>query len=81
MLHALPTAFSIFLRNRICINWEDVLKQEIFLTFKRKYEDGILEVLYEVKERVKKKQIKHNCPTYSIDDITRNKAKSIKTQV
>ena len=63
MLHALPPSLQHYFAKQDTINWEDVLKSGELSHFQKQVEDGILEVLYIVKERVKKKQIKIIAPS------------------
>ena len=63
MLHALPPSLQHYFAKQDTINWEDVLKSGELTHFQKQVEDGILEVLYIVKERVKKKQIKIIAPS------------------
>ena len=63
MLHALPPSLQHYFAKQDTINWEDVLKLGELSHFQKQVEDGILEVLYIVKERVKKKQIKIIAPS------------------
>ena len=63
MLHALPPSLQHYFAKQDTINWEDVLKSGELPHFQKQVEDGILEVLYIVKERVKKKQIKIIAPS------------------
>ncbi len=63
MLHALPSSLQHYFAKQDTINWEDVLKSGELSHFQKQVEDGILEVLYIVKERVKKKQIKIIAPS------------------
>ncbi len=63
MLHALPPSLQHYFVKQDTINWEDVLKSGELSHFQKQVEDGILEVLYIVKERVKKKQIKIIAPS------------------
>ena len=63
MLHTLPPSLQHYFAKQDTINWEDVLKSGELSHFQKQVEDGILEVLYIVKERVKKKQIKIIAPS------------------
>ena len=63
MLHTLPSSLQHYFAKQDTINWEDVLKSGELPHFQKQVEDGILEVLYIVKERVKKKQIKIIAPS------------------
>ena len=63
MLHTLPPSLQHYFAKQDTINWEDVLKSGELPHFQKQVEDGILEVLYIVKERVKKKQIKIIAPS------------------
>jgi primosomal protein N' (replication factor Y) (superfamily II helicase) len=63
LLHTLPQSLQPFFAKQDTINWEDVLKSGELSHFQKQVEDGILEVLYIVKERVKKKQIKIIAPS------------------
>ena len=63
MLHTLPPSLQHYFAKQDTINWEDVLKSGELTHFQKQVEDGILEVLYIVKERVKKKQIKIIAPS------------------
>ena len=63
MLHALLPSLQHYFVKQDTINWEDVLKSGELPHFQKQVEDGILEVLYIVKERVKKKQIKIIAPS------------------
>ena len=82
MLHALPPSLQHYFAKQDTINWEDVLKSGELSHFQKQVEDGILEVLYIVKERVKKKQIKIIAP--SIDmlekkaELSKRNTKQIK---
>ena len=66
MLHTLPPSLQHYFAKQDTINWEDVLKSGELTHFQKQVEDGILEVLYIVKERVKKKQIKIIAPSIDI---------------
>ena len=66
MLHTLPPSLQHYFAKQDTINWEDVLKSGELSHFQKQVEDGILEVLYIVKERVKKKQIKIIAPSIDI---------------
>ena len=63
MIHALSPSLQHYFAKQDTIHWEDVLKSGELSHFQKQVEDGILEVLYIVKERVKKKQIKIIAPS------------------
>ena len=73
LLHTLPPSLHPFFVKQDTINWEDVLKSGELSHFQKQVADGILEVLYIVKERVKKKQIKIVGPSIHKDKLLEKK--------
>ena len=51
------------------LKWEEVLETGHLSQFQKEVTNGILEVLYEVKERIKKKQTKQISPLVSRDEL------------
>ena len=68
-LKVLPEGIQDFFREKDLLKWEEVLETGHLSQFQKEVSSGILEVLYEVKERIKKKQTKQISPLISIDEL------------
>jgi primosomal protein N' (replication factor Y) (superfamily II helicase) len=68
-LNVLPEGIQDFFRHKDLLKWEDVLETGHLSQFQKEVSSGILEVLYEVKERIKKKQTKQISPLFSRDEL------------
>ena len=68
-LNVLPEGIQDFFRDKDLLKWEEVLETGHLSQFQKEVSSGILEVLYEVKERIKKKQTKQISPLISIDEL------------
>ncbi|WP_307406442.1 primosomal protein N' [Neobacillus ginsengisoli] len=65
----LPGQLQTFFKSNSKINWEEALKSGIVPLLQREASKGHLEVLYEVKEKMKKKQLKFVSPLLSITEL------------
>lgn len=66
---ALPESLKALFANNRSLDWEDVLKTGLVPLMQREAANGHLEVVYVVKERVKKKQVKYVQPLVNVDDL------------
>ncbi|WP_428908705.1 primosomal protein N' [Niallia sp. Krafla_26] len=65
LLKKLPESLQAFFNDRDTISWEEVVKSGELSHFQKQVANDVLEVLYIVKERVKKKKIKMIAPAIS----------------
>ncbi|MFK9092372.1 primosomal protein N' [Bacillus salipaludis] len=65
----LPKPLHAFFENDVLLDWEDALKSGIVPLLQKEAAKGHLEVIYMVKERVKKKQQKYIRPAVSLDEL------------
>ncbi len=68
-LKFLPEGIQDFFRERDMLKWEEVLETGQLPQFQKEVSSGVLEVLYEVKERIKKKQTKQISPHVSRNEL------------
>ena len=68
-LKFLPEGIQDFFRERDMLKWEEVLETGQLPQFQKEVSSGVLEVLYEVKERIKKKQTKQISPHVSKNEL------------
>jgi primosomal protein N' (replication factor Y) (superfamily II helicase) len=71
----LPQNLQPFFLDRDFILWEDVVEKGLVSEFQKEAAKGTVEVIYEVKERVKKKQVKHIFPLLSPEQLKVEKEK------
>ena len=67
-LNHLSEMIQFLFRDKETIKWEEVLETGYFSQIQKEVANGLLEVLYEVKERVKKKQIKVIAPAVTKEE-------------
>ena len=68
-LKFLPEGIQDFFREKDMLKWEEVLETGQLPQFQKEVSSGVLEVLYEVKERIKKKQTKQISPHISRNEL------------
>ncbi|EIJ81551.1 primosome assembly protein PriA [Bacillus methanolicus PB1] len=61
----LPQDLQTLFADRDSILWEEIIKKGLVSKFQKEAAKGTVEVIYEVKERVKKKRVKHIFPLLS----------------
>ncbi|MBB6443785.1 primosomal protein N' (replication factor Y) [Bacillus benzoevorans] len=75
-IHELDEAIRPFFYEKDILHWDEVLKSGQLSVFQKSTAAGKLEVLYEVKERVKKKQVKMITSLVKKEDLDRLEIKS-----
>ncbi|MEC1520908.1 primosomal protein N' [Neobacillus niacini] len=65
----LPDKLQEAFKNEETINWDDALKNGLVPILQREAAKGLLEVIYVVKERLKKKKLKYIIPLISSADL------------
>ncbi|MDR4946331.1 primosomal protein N' [Neobacillus cucumis] len=65
----LPSNLQVFFENDRELDWEEAIKMKIVPPLQREAAKGLLEVVYEVKERVRKKHQKFVRPTAGINEL------------
>lgn len=66
---ALPASLKALFANKRSLDWEEVLKTGLVPLMQREAANGHLEVVYVVKERMKKKQVKYVHPLLNVADL------------
>ncbi|MFJ7728975.1 primosomal protein N' [Neobacillus sp. NPDC097160] len=66
----LPKPLHAFFENDVLLDWEDALKSGIVPLLQKEAANGHLEVIYMVKERVKKKQQKYIRPAVTLAELS-----------
>lgn len=69
----LPKELQLLYSSKDNLNWEDISNSGLLSLFQKEISNDILEVVYEVKERVKKKQIKSVMPAISKEELIAKK--------
>ncbi|MCQ6274042.1 primosomal protein N' [Bacillus sp. V3B] len=72
-LNHLPEMIQFLFRDKYVLKWDEALETGQLSQFQKEVASGLLEVLYEVKERVKKKQIKVIAPVVTKEDLLAKK--------
>lgn len=73
LLTSLPESLQPYFYEQDTIRWEDVLKSGEISYFHKEVTKGVLEVLYIVKERIKKKVVKLITPALSTEELLASK--------
>ncbi|MFS0778695.1 primosomal protein N' [Neobacillus sp. 3P2-tot-E-2] len=68
-LNQLPIQLQEAFNNEEAINWDDALNNGLVPILQREASKGLLEVIYVVKERLKKKKLKYIIPLLSSGDL------------
>lgn len=68
-LNQLPFQLQEAFKNEEAINWDDALNNGLVPILQREAAKGLLEVIYVVKERLKKKKLKYIIPLLSSGDL------------
>ncbi|UQD51658.1 primosomal protein N' [Bacillus methanolicus] len=71
----LPKNLQPFFAERDFILWEEIVKKGLVPEFQKEVAKGTVEVIYEVKEKVKKKLVKHIYPLLSPETLAIEKEK------
>ncbi|MBA4538092.1 primosomal protein N' [Bacillus aquiflavi] len=66
-IEILPKEIRPFFEKSETVSWEDIAKNEHITLFQKEAARGTVEVIYEVKERLKKKKVKYISPAHSIE--------------
>lgn len=68
-LNQLPAQLQEVFKNEEAIHWDDALENGLVPILQREAAKGLLEVIYVVKERLKKKKLKYVIPLFSSGDL------------
>lgn len=71
----LPQDLQTLFADRELILWEEIVKKGLVSKFQKEAAKGTVEVIYEVKEKVKKKRVKHIFPLLSREQLEIEKEK------
>lgn len=69
----LPFTLQPFFNDKRELTWDEAIKNGIILDIQKAAASHKIDVIYEVKERVRKKKLKHIFPALSIDELLREK--------
>jgi primosomal protein N' (replication factor Y) (superfamily II helicase) len=74
-LNQLSVSLRPFFKESREVTWDDAIKSGILSSIQKEAANKQIDVIYEVKERVKKKKLKHIIPKLSIEELKSEKEK------